>query len=72
MPIMSPEELKEIIDKGLAILEMTIHDHVKDVIIESSAGFPHFTHLLARNCAKAAISEDSSRSMSGILQLRST
>lgn len=59
MPIMSPEELKEIIDKGLAILQMTIHDHVEDVIIESSAGFPHFTHLLARNCAKSAISEDS-------------
>lgn len=59
MPIMSPDELREIIEKGMTILDMTIDGNVEDVIIESSAGFPHFTHLLSRNCAKAAISEDS-------------
>jgi hypothetical protein len=58
MPIMSAEELGEIIDKGMGILEMSVASEVRKAVTESSAGFPHFTHLLARNCAKAAIVED--------------
>ena len=65
MPLMSPEELREIISKGMAILEMTIDNDVQNVIIESSAGFPHFTHLLSRNCAKAAATADTTEIKAG-------
>jgi Holliday junction resolvasome RuvABC ATP-dependent DNA helicase subunit len=58
MPRMSEDELRLIIAKGLDLLEMTIDDQVTHKIIRLSLGFPHFTHLLAKYAAKAAIQEE--------------
>jgi Cdc6-like AAA superfamily ATPase len=58
MPRMSDEELRSIITKGLELLGMTIDDQVTHKIVRLSLGFPHFTHLLAKYSAKAAIEEE--------------
>jgi energy-coupling factor transporter ATP-binding protein EcfA2 len=58
MPRMSLPELAEIIDKGLAILEMDIEESVRSKIIRLSQGFPHYTHLLAKYSAGGAIDHE--------------
>jgi len=55
MQRMSSEELVEIIDRGLTMLHMTMVSHIKDGIVRASAGFPHFTHLLAKHAANIAL-----------------
>jgi Cdc6-like AAA superfamily ATPase len=55
LPRMSPVELAEIVDNGVAKLEMTIDREVKSDIVNFSNGFPHYTHLLAKYSAKIAI-----------------
>lgn len=52
---MSPEELGEIIDKGLERLGMTINPDVRTDIIRFSQGFPHYTHLLSKYAAKITL-----------------
>lgn len=54
MPRMSNSELFEIIDKGLAEVEMTIYDDARRQITRLSQGLPHFTHLLSLNAAQQA------------------
>lgn len=55
MPRMSNEELVGIINKGLEIVDMEMAPKVAQRIIELSSGFPHFTHLLSKYCARSAI-----------------
>ena len=55
LPRMLPQELEQIIEKGLNNLEITIDEKVKSDIIEFSQGFPHYVHLLAKLSAKVAI-----------------
>lgn len=55
MPIMSKDELSQIVNKGLKILELKIDNHVKQKIIDFSSGFPHYTHLLSKHSAKECI-----------------
>ena len=55
LPRMSDQELEEIINKGLAELEMEIEENVKTKITHLSQGFPHYTHLLAKYSAEEAI-----------------
>ena len=57
MPRMSNEELTEIIDKGTARLELQIEKKLKNRIIEYSAGFPSYTHLLSKYLSLNAIRE---------------
>jgi Cdc6-like AAA superfamily ATPase len=52
---MSPEELQQIIEKGLSRIELTIEEEVKDDIIKFSQGFPHYVHSLAKLSAREAI-----------------
>lgn len=52
---MNEKELEEILNKGLAELEMTIDDTVKKKIIYFSKGFANYTHLLGRYSAQTAI-----------------
>ncbi|MDD4910297.1 MAG: ATP-binding protein [Candidatus Omnitrophica bacterium] len=52
---MSREELKEIINKGLSILALNMNEEIKNRIASLSQGFPHYTHLLSKYCAKQAI-----------------
>jgi Cdc6-like AAA superfamily ATPase len=55
MPRMSVSELAQIIDNGLARLEMTIDQDAKERMLKLSQGLPHYTHLLAFNAAQLAI-----------------
>jgi len=55
MPRMSNSELKEIIDKGLKSLDMSIDDAAKNYITLISQGLPHYTHLLALHSVRQAI-----------------
>lgn len=54
MPRMSPPELQQIIDKGLAVAEMTIEPEAKAKIVALSQGLPHYTHLLSLNASQRA------------------
>jgi hypothetical protein len=55
MPRMSREELREIIDKGLKELGMSIVDAAARRICNLSHGLPHYTHSLALHAAQAAV-----------------
>jgi len=55
LPRMSREELNEIIDKGFSRLNIKIDVKIRDRITQLSQGFPHYTHLLAKYCAKQTI-----------------
>jgi Cdc6-like AAA superfamily ATPase len=55
MPRMSTKELYEIIDKGLARLDMTIADDAKEHIAFLSQGLPHYTHALALHACRNAL-----------------
>jgi Cdc6-like AAA superfamily ATPase len=57
MPRMSDEELTSIITKGLDLLSMKSRPEVIHKIVRLSLGFPHFTHLLAKYSAKAALED---------------
>lgn len=58
MPRMKVEELREIIDKGLAELKMTASQSVKDRIARLSEGLPHYTHLLSLHAFQRAVVDD--------------
>jgi energy-coupling factor transporter ATP-binding protein EcfA2 len=55
LPRMTEKELREIVEKGLKILEMTIEEDAMATMTWLSQGFPHFTHLLANYSAKEAL-----------------
>jgi Cdc6-like AAA superfamily ATPase len=55
MPRMSPPELTEIISNGLARCQMTMEEHIPGRIATLSQGLPHYTHLLAKHAALAAV-----------------
>lgn len=57
LPTMSPQELLEIIEKGMQELDMEMTDEVKHRIVEYSYGYPHYTHLLSMNACKTALQE---------------
>ena len=72
MPRMSDLELEGIINKGLELLAMSIDSWVKDQIVRFSVGFPHFTHLLAKYAAKAAIANDTTEITRGHFAVATT
>jgi hypothetical protein len=55
---MSDTELEQIIKEGSKKANLTFDDSVKNKIVKLSAGYPHFTHLLALKCAEDAIAGD--------------
>lgn len=55
MPRMVPDEIKQIIDKGLGEAGMTMDTDAQERIVLLSQGLPHFTHLLALHAATTAI-----------------
>ncbi len=59
LPKMTDLEIAQIIDVGFKNLEMTIAETVRERVIQFSDGYPHFTHLLAQECARAALSRGS-------------
>lgn len=54
---MRSEELRLILDNGAKKLGLNFQGGVKDKIVQVSAGYPHFTHLIALKCAENAIAE---------------
>jgi vacuolar-type H+-ATPase subunit F/Vma7 len=57
MPRMSVQEIKEIVTNGLQNLGMTIADDAMNRITILSQGLPHYTHLLARDSARGALTD---------------
>jgi Cdc6-like AAA superfamily ATPase len=55
MPRMSPPELREIIDRGLKGIPMTIDSSAAGEITRLSQGLPHYTHLITQSAARAAL-----------------
>jgi Cdc6-like AAA superfamily ATPase len=60
MPRMSPDELTEILRKGLELLSMTMDREVMQSIVFLSQGLPNYVHLLALYASQSAIRENSS------------
>lgn len=54
---MTSEELEQIITKGAYKLGISFEEEVTNKIVKLSAGYPHFTHLLALKCAEDAVAE---------------
>lgn len=59
MPRMRPEELREIITRGLNIAKMTIIESAADRIVELSMGLPQYTHQLAKHAGYQALDRGS-------------
>lgn len=58
MQRMSQTELKEIIDKGMAELGLSIDETSQKRIARLSEGLPHYTHLLALHATQRAVMDD--------------
>lgn len=54
---MSETELRDIVDIGGKKTGLTFSSKVTKSIVQLSAGYPHFTHLIALKCAEAAVAE---------------
>lgn len=54
---MPASELEEIITSGSRAVGLEFAPEVVQTIVRLSAGYPHFTHLLALKCAEDAVSE---------------
>jgi Cdc6-like AAA superfamily ATPase len=55
---MTDAELKEIITAGASAVSLVFKSDVVDAIVRLSAGYPHFTHLIALKCAEEAVVAD--------------
>ena len=52
---MCDDDLKKIILNGMNLLGLRPDDSVVDKIVDISAGYPHFTHLVSLKCGESAI-----------------
>lgn len=59
MPNMSPPELAQIIDKGVAACEMTVDTAFTSQVVNLARGLPNYVHLIAQNACRVAV--DSNR-----------
>jgi len=55
VPRMSVDELKQIVQRALESLGMTINESALDRVVRLSQGLPHYTHLLGLGSARAAL-----------------
>jgi Cdc6-like AAA superfamily ATPase len=55
MPTMSHDEIREVINKVLAQIGMTIDEAALDKIVLLSQGFPHYAHLLGQESGFVAV-----------------
>lgn len=69
MPRMSDSELSEIITKGMMALDIEIKPMIINSIVELSAGFPHYTHLLCKYGAKEIIENNKTKFTMGYLKI---
>ncbi|WP_156181345.1 hypothetical protein [Halomonas sp. PR-M31] len=52
---MSDDSLRKIILNGMKKIDLVLSDEAVEKIINISAGFPHFTHLICLKCAENAL-----------------
>lgn len=52
---MTASDLKKIILNGMKEVSLILDDHIIEKIVDISAGFPHFTHLICLKCAEHAL-----------------
>ena len=64
---MSNYELKEIISHGLRSLNIGINNDIKNIVVEYSSGFPHYTHLLCKYGAESVIQRGGDEFLEGDL-----
>ncbi|MGH2694306.1 MAG: AAA family ATPase [Actinomycetota bacterium] len=57
MPRMSRDELAEIVERGLASVDMNIQDEGLGRITQLSQGLPHYAHLLGQASARQAVAD---------------
>jgi len=55
VPRMPNDELDQILSRGEAKLGITFEGLLRDRIIQSSDGFPYYTHMFALHCSRRAI-----------------
>lgn len=55
LPRMRDSELSKIVTEGATKLSLEFDAYAVDAIVKISAGYPHFTHLLALKCAEDAV-----------------
>ena len=58
---MPSRELELIIRNGAKELDLVFEENVRERIVSVSAGYPHFTHLIALKCAENAIANSRQR-----------
>jgi DNA polymerase III delta prime subunit len=58
---MTESELREIVEGGASRVGLTFERDATDAIVACSAGYPHFTHLMALKCSENAIATSRSR-----------
>ncbi len=58
MPLMTGEEIKEIVSKGAERLALNIDGSVLQDVAYLSGGFPHYAHLLGLSICKACVIRD--------------
>ena len=61
MPRMSNNEVKDIVEKGLAKLKMTMERSEASTIVSLSQGLPYVTHLLSLHATRSALRRQSVR-----------
>ena len=61
LPRMNDTELKDIVDKGIDALKMSMDPQLRDKITKLSQGLPHFTHLICFHAARCAAQRGSSK-----------
>lgn len=58
---LSDDELRQIVNGGARQLGLAFSAEAVESIVACSAGYPHFTHLLALKCAEDAVADHRSR-----------
>lgn len=58
MPNMSPEELAEIINKGVLVSEMSVEPAFVSDVVALAQGLPNYVHLIAQNACRVALDSD--------------
>lgn len=57
MPNMSPGELGEIIDKGVALSDMSVDARFTAEVVNLAQGLPNYVHLIAQNACRVALDD---------------
>lgn len=57
MPRMSPDELSEIVERGIATARLTIAPEAVGEIASLADGFPHYAHLLGQESGRIALED---------------